>query len=127
MHTNMAQPKQMISSCPFCNNELHIGKLGCRGCETQIETNLPIPAYFRLPVELQDFVLVFLRCRGSIRDVEKELGISYPTVCKKLDLVNTLLNPHRQAKVAVNPREVLERVESGEISAAEAARILRGG
>lgn len=69
--------------------------------------------------------MVFLRCRGSIRDVEKELGISYPTVCKKLDLVNSLLNPGMQENV--NPRDVLERIERGEITAAEAARILRGG
>ena len=35
--------------------------------------------------------MTFLRCRGSIRDMEKALGISYPTVCKRLDLVNALL------------------------------------
>jgi hypothetical protein len=121
----MATQKQIISTCPFCTGELHIGKLGCATCETQIETNLPIPPFFRLPVELQQFVLVFLRCRGSIRDVEKELGISYPTVCKKLDLVNTLLNNGNQGKPS--PRELLERVERGEITAAEAARLLRSG
>ncbi|MBX7245744.1 MAG: DUF2089 domain-containing protein [Candidatus Sumerlaeaceae bacterium] len=120
----MSTPKHIISLCPFCSGELRIGKLNCHSCETQIETSLAIPPFFRLPHELQEFVLVFLRCRGSIRDVEKELGISYPTVCKKLDLVNSLLNANQ---VQLNPREVLERVERGEITAAEAARILRGG
>lgn len=113
----------MISICPMCSGELHIGKLVCRSCSTQIETTLPIPLFFRMPVELQEFVLVFLRCRGNIRDVEKELGISYPTVCKKLDLVNKVLNG---TSGPVSAREVLERVERGEITAAEAARILRG-
>lgn len=124
MSKNASTPKQIISLCPFCTGELRIGKLVCGSCETQIETALPIPAYFRLPQELQEFVLVFLRCRGSIRDVEKELGISYPTVCKKLDLVNALLNGTQEKP---NPREVLERIERGEITAAEAARLLRGG
>ena len=120
----MSSPKHIISLCPFCSGELRIGKLACTSCETQIETSLAIPAFFRLPAELQQFVLTFLRCRGNIRDVEKELGISYPTVCKKLDLVNGLLNG---VQSQVNPREVLERIERGEITAAEAARILRGG
>jgi hypothetical protein len=120
----MQPHKHIISTCPFCSGELRIGKLGCQACETQIETSLPIPLFFRLPLELQDFVMVFLRCRGSIRDVEKELGISYPTVCKKLDLVNSLLGNKQEQ---LDPREVLERIERGEITAAEAARILRGG
>lgn len=124
MSKDAPTPKHIISLCPFCTGELRIGKLSCQNCETQIETGLPIPAYFRLPQELQDFVLTFLRCRGNIRDVEKELGISYPTVCKKLDLVNSLLNGRTEP---INPREVLERIERGEITAAEAARILRGG
>lgn len=119
----MPAQKRIVSTCPFCSGELQIGKLVCRGCETQIETNLQIPIFFRMPEELQDFVMVFLRCRGSIRDVEKELGISYPTVCKKLDLVNKLL--HGDAP-RMNAREILEQVERGEITAAEAARILRG-
>jgi hypothetical protein len=119
----MPPAKHITALCPFCSGELRIGKLVCNGCDTQIETSLPIPLFFRLPEELQQFILVFLRCRGSIRDVEKELGISYPTVCKKLELVNQLLNSTAKP---VNAREVLERVERGEITAAEAARILKG-
>jgi len=83
--------KMVISRCPFCGKELVISRLSCQGCNTQIESKLTIPSFFRLPLDLQDFALTFLRCRGSIRDVEKELGISYPTVCKRLDMVNQLL------------------------------------
>jgi hypothetical protein len=115
--------KHIVSKCPFCAGELRIGKLSCTGCETNIETSLCIPPFFRLPEELQQFVIVFLACRGNIREVEKELGVSYPTVCKKLELVNKLLGGRREP---VNPREVLERVERGELTAAEAAQLLRG-
>ena len=66
---------------------------------------------------------MFLRCRGNIREVEKELGISYPTVCKRLDLVNKILNNESRR---MNARSILEQVERGEISAREAAQILRG-
>ncbi|GAG52421.1 unnamed protein product, partial [marine sediment metagenome] len=62
-------------------------------------------------------------CRGNIREVEKVLGISYPTVCKRLDLVNELLG-NRIARV--DRKAVLEQIERGEITAKEAAQLLKG-
>ncbi len=114
--------KKVISVCPICGDHLCISRLSCPECETQIDSSLPIPAFFRLPEDLQEFVLVFLRCRGNIREVEKELGISYPTVCKKLDLVNELLGnrPNFPSR-----KQILERLEKGEISATEAAELLK--
>jgi hypothetical protein len=103
---------------------LAISRLSCPHCSTTIESVLPIPAFFRLPVDLQDFVMVFLRCRGSIRDAEKVLGISYPTVCKRLDLVNALLGNTPVAPA--NPTDILEQLERGDISAKEAAQLLKG-
>ncbi len=82
----------------------------------------------RLPADMQEFVVVFLRCRGNIREVEKELGISYPTVCKRLDLVNELLGPKgngRGGKV-MGRGEILGKLERGEITAKEAAELLKG-
>lgn len=114
--------KKLVARCPFCAGSLEISRLSCTHCDTQIESVLPIPPFFRLPPDLQEFVMIFLRCQGKIRDVEKELGISYPTVCKRLDLVNELLG--NQAP-KVNKREILEQLERGEISAAEAAQLLR--
>ncbi len=115
--------KKIISRCPFCGGDLAVSRLCCRGCNTQIDSLLAIPPFFRLPEDLQAFVLSFLRCRGSIRDMEKELGISYPTVCKRLDLVNQLLGNQG----APPPRiQILERLERGEISAAEATQLLKG-
>ena len=115
--------KKVISKCPFCSEELSVSRLICKGCQTQIESELPIPAFFKLPEDLQDFVMIFLRCRGNIRDVEKELGVSYPTVCKKLDLVNELLGNRENI---VDRRQVLEQLERGEITAKEAAQLLKG-
>lgn len=114
--------KKVISVCPICGDNLFISRLSCQACETLIDSALPVPAFFRLPEDLQEFVLVFLRCRGNIREAEKELGISYPTVCKKLDLVNELLG-NRQDYPSRN--QILERLEKGEISAKEASELLK--
>jgi hypothetical protein len=78
----------------------------------------------RLPHEMQEFVLVFMRCRGNIREVEKELGISYPTVCKRLDLVNELLRTPMGG--GLSRGEILTKLERGEITGKEAAELLKG-
>ncbi|HVS73249.1 MAG TPA: DUF2089 domain-containing protein [Phycisphaerae bacterium] len=124
--------KSVVTRCPICTGDLVISRLSCAHCQTTIETGVAFPAVMRLPGDLQRFVLVFLACRGNIRDVEKALGISYPTVCKRLDLVNELLGKPREVKgeareQAAAPRAaVLERLERGEINAKQAAALLKG-
>ncbi len=58
--------------------------------------------------------------------MEKELGISYPTVCKRLDLVNELLSPRDGKRAAEGRGEILGKLERGEITAREAAELLKG-
>jgi hypothetical protein len=118
----LAPEKKLIHRCPFCGGDLCISRLTCSGCTTQIDSVLPVPAFFRLPEDLQEFVMVFLHCQGKIRDVEKALGISYPTVCKRLDLVNELLG---NTNGAASRKEILERLERGEISVPEATQLLK--
>ena len=115
-------PKKLITRCPFCGDQLGITRLSCCGCNTQIDSQLEIPLFFRLPSDLQEFVFVFLRCEGKIRDVEKELGISYPTVCKRLDLVNELLG---NTGTPVKRSQILEQLERGEINVQEATQLLK--
>ena len=66
--------------------------------------------------------MTFLKCEGKIRTVEEELGISYPTVCKRLDLVNQLLG---HATAPLGKKEILEQLERGEITVAEATQLLK--
>ena len=115
-------PKRLVSRCPFCDGTLEIRRLGCCECDTAIETKLPIPPVFRLPPDLQAFVLTFLRCQGKIRDVEKELGISYPTVIKRLDAVNVLLG---NQTAPAGRTGILEQLERGEITVQEATQLLK--
>src|SRR5271157_4748883 len=114
--------KKLITRCPFCGDELAIARLSCCGCQTQIDSQLEIPLFFRLPPDLQEFVLLFLRCQGKICAVEKNLGISYLTVCKRLDWVNELLCNQGPP---VNRFNILEKLERGEINVQEATQLLK--
>ena len=120
--------RRLIRDCPVCDGELRISRLKCEACETQIDSSIAVPSFMSLPADLLEFALTFLRCRGSIKDVEKALGISYPTVCKRLDAVNEILqasNTHTVNGRRLNRRTILEQLESGRISVREATNLLK--
>ncbi|GLB32834.1 hypothetical protein LAD12857_47570 [Lacrimispora amygdalina] len=119
--------------CPVCGEKLSITKLGCPKCSTTIEGDFQPCEFCRLPEEDLEFIKVFIKCRGNIKDVEKELGISYPTVRGKLDSVIRGLGYEVSAKETlkenndkVNTRNViLDQLSKGEITPKEATEKLK--
>jgi len=119
--------------CPVCDEKLSITKLNCPKCATTIEGNFQPCEFCRLPDEDLDFVKVFIKCRGNIKDVEKELGISYPTVRGKLDTVirglgyevpsKELIKENEDKTAAKN--EILDQLSNGEITSKEATERIK--
>jgi hypothetical protein len=103
-----------------------ISELTCESCGTSVRGRFRMPELCRLPDELYQFLLVFVKNRGVIRDVEKELGISYPTVRSRLDAVLAALGFAEQVGKP-DQNQVIELLERGEITPEEAERRLRGG
>jgi len=117
--------KEVLGQCPVCNNKLQVVKLHCSSCNTTIEGVFELCKFSRLSKENKDFIDVFLKNRGNIKEIERELGISYPTVRSKLEAVIEALG-HKAAPVtAVNKKEVLEKLSRGDISAEEAVNLLK--
>ena len=79
--------RPMLLKCPSCNGDLAVSKLHCHSCDIKVEGDFSLPALLRLNRAQLDFVEVFLKNRGIIREVERELGVSYPTVRARLDEV----------------------------------------
>ena len=73
-------PYKVITKCPVCDSKLTVTKLNCKKCGTIVENDFEFSKFAYLPSEQLDFIEIFLKARGNIKDVEKELGISYPTV-----------------------------------------------
>lgn len=114
------------SKCPVCEDLLLISKLSCKNCSTKIEGNFIGCKFCQLPPEQLDFLEVFIQCRGNIKDMEKVLSISYPTVRSKLDnLIETLgykVDHSQEEKILDEHRDkILKAVEKGELSVKEAA------
>lgn len=116
---------RMVSRCPVCAQQMVISELRCGACETAVRGSFALPELCRLPANLYEFLVVFVRNRGVIRDVERELGVSYPTVRARLDEVIEALGFDRP-KVTVDREDVIARLEQGEITPEEAERLLRG-
>ena len=114
---------EAVSRCPVCGTGLRVRELTCDGCELELRGSFELPRLARLPRELQDVVEVFLRCRGNIKEMERELGISYPTVSRKLDAINLLLVSMGSESSA--KARVLRQLDAGELSVSKAIKILR--
>lgn len=118
--------KKIISRCPVCGGELAVTRLKCDSCETVIENNFRLSRFDYLSDEELYFTETFIRCRGNIKEVEKELKISYPTVRAKLDSVIKKMGYEAQDDKSSSKREeILKALEQGEITAEEAIRELK--
>lgn len=115
--------------CPVCGQELSITRLSCQGCHSTLEGEFNSCKFCQLQPEQTEFIEVFLRCRGNIKEVEKELGISYPTVRARLDNAIAALgyNPDKSPREQQpdNRSDLLRAIEQGELSAQEALQQLK--
>ncbi len=83
--------RPIILKCPSCDGNLTVARLDCPDCSISIEGEFAPPALLKLTGAQIDFIEVFIKNRGVIREVERELGVSYPTVRARLDDVITAL------------------------------------
>jgi hypothetical protein len=136
-------PHDVISTCPVCSSELAVTRLHCRSCGTTLEGDFSVGRFGRLNRDQLTLLESFLRSRGNLRDMERELGISYPTVRSRVEaLVRALgFGPRADAAEAADEEgndtapeqatpartraEVLEALARHELTAEEAAAAIR--
>jgi len=144
--------RDVISTCPVCEGELLISRLHCRSCGTALEGEFGVGRFGRLSKEQLALLESFLRARGNLKEMERELGISYPTVRGRVDALVRALGladgtdedaeldlgdemstttdvveaaTALDADLAAQRRAILERLSRREIAADEAAVALR--
>ncbi|MCM3757144.1 DUF2089 domain-containing protein [Sporosarcina aquimarina] len=118
----MAYP--IITNCPVCSKVLKITKLQCTHCQTTIENEFELSKFATLSQEQLYFVEIFLKSRGNIKEVEKELGVSYPTVRGKLNEVVSALG-FADKKSDLDDKNVIDMLDKGEISLDEALQTIK--
>lgn len=117
----------VINACPICRHSLHVTKLECSNCHTIIENNFTLSKFASLSDEQMHFVEVFLVSRGNIKEVEKELGISYPTVRGKLNDIIALMGHDKKLEETSeqSKSQIIAMLENDEITTKEAIHLLK--
>lgn len=115
------------AECPVCGEHLSVTRLGCPGCGSELAGVFAPCPFCALSTAETDMLRVFLASRGNLREVEKHLGVSYPTarlrfngLLRKLDLVG---DP--EPEPAPTRDQILAEVASGALTPAEATQLLR--
>jgi hypothetical protein len=116
---------EVPGSCPICQSEIKVTEIRCKKCKSVIQGEFDLCKFCRLNDQQKYFLEVFIKNRGNIKEIERELGISYPTVRNKLDQVISVLG-HKVEKPAIDKKEVLEKLKNGEITKDEALKLLNG-
>jgi hypothetical protein len=127
--------RDVISTCPVCEGELAITRLHCRSCGTALEGEFGVGRFGRLSREQLSLLESFLRSRGNLKDLERELGISYPTVRGRIEALLRALGLADGDEAAIEEpietdeaekrRAILDQLARREISAEDAAEALR--
>lgn len=117
------------TDCPVCGDELITSRLGCPGCGTELSGHFARCAFCSLDAKELELLTVFLGSRGNLREVEKHLGVSYPTARSRFtDLLVKLGlagEPDGAGATASDTREqVLAQVAAGSLSPDKAAALL---
>jgi hypothetical protein len=133
--------REVISTCPVCESRLNVTRLHCSTCGTTIEGEFGVGRFTRLGRDQLALLESFLRSRGNLRELERELGVSYPTVRGRVEALLRTLGladgnapalpdaPPPATEPAVDAetrRAVLERLARHELTAEQAAAALRG-
>lgn len=119
--------KEVIGFCPICNSQFKVSKLSCNHCHSSLEGSFELSKFDYLNAEQKLFAEIFIKNRGNIKEIEKELGISYPTVRKNLDSIILALGYNLTSEESDdngNRKEILDKLNRGEISADEAVELL---
>ena len=77
--------KRLPLQCPACESPLRVGRMFCGECGTEVCGDFELPLLARLSEKEQQFILAFVTSSGSLKDMAKSMGISYPTVRNVLD------------------------------------------
>lgn len=118
------------SECPICGGEMIVTKLECRECDTHIEGRFISGPFSQLAVDQLEFLEVFVKNEGKLTHMEKDLGVSYPTIRNRLhEIIRSMgYEPGKDSSPGLTEderRQILEDLNSGKISSDEAMKMLK--
>jgi hypothetical protein len=120
-----SQARRPPTNCPVCNHRLATTRLTCPECSTELSGAFESCEFCVLSDEDRGVLRVFLASRGNMKELERHLGVSYPTARARFDGLLAKLGIERAAAPAPSRIELMEQVARGEIDVDEAMRRLQ--
>lgn len=121
----MRRLNQAPRNCPVCNERLALTRLSCDECGTELAGHFPTCEYCALGLDDRETLQIFLASRGNMREVERHLGVSYPTARTRFDAILNRLGVAPETQDQAPELDVLESLAEGNIDVDEALRLLR--
>ena len=113
------------SNCPSCQQKMVITQLSCTHCNTAIAGYYPLSPFAHLSEEDLHFLENFIRYRGNVKEMERELSQSYWTIRSKLDkLIGEMGLSAPPQDLGEQRKLILQQLGAGEISVDEATQKL---
>lgn len=122
---------KLFEQCPACGGPIIITEIKCTHCHLTMQGEFTPGLFSTLSGDQLTFVRAFLRVRGNLSEMEKVLGVSYPTIRNKLEEINQALDRAEETPDPIplpnsERNAVLNKVATGELTAAEALERLKG-
>jgi len=113
-------------SCPVCGEGLRLTRLSCPGCGTELSGDFASCEFCALSSADRDLLKLFLGSRGNLKAMERQLGLSYPTVRSRMDSVLVRLGVEARDPQPDSRLGVLQSLARGEVDLDQARARLRG-
>ena len=123
---------KVFIKCPACGDGLYATQLSCSRCDTTVQGSFSLSAFDRLTADSLSFLEIYVKNRGNLKEMERESGESYQALRSRLNAiigemgfeVDTEEEGERE-ELADERRQILDRLDRGEVGAQGAAEALQ--
>jgi len=115
--------------CPSCASPLKVTQLTCISCGTGVVGSFELSPFLRLSDQGLQFLTIFVRNRGNVKEMARETGESYWAIRRQLDEIIEEMGfgddaGPSEANLATQRQEILQQLSQGEISVEDAKKLL---
>jgi len=112
-----------LSNCPVCHKELTIREYHCSSCEISFKGDFAKSWLEGFSASQLEFIKLFLLVQGNLKELQKQLGISYPTVKNRLAEINRVITKDKTSKHDFT--DILSDLEEGFVGVEEALAMIK--
>ena len=123
-NNEQAENMNELTNCPYCGGDFLIKEVECQSCKTLIKSNFRVNRFHMFKPEDLYFIEVFLKNEGNIKLMEKDLGVSYPTVKSRLKNIIKILGYKSKCSDSEDRVKILNALSNNEIDVKEAIKQL---